>query len=282
MAEARRIPSRRDQGGVALITALLVVALATIAAVSLSATHQIDLRRAATSQAFNQSLHHGASLEALAAEAGARLVAEPELARALIEEGCESPPLSLELDGARVEARLADLHCRLNLNNLLDPEDTETAEAFIRLVEGLAGEHPEMGMDPEAFIEALRQWADPEAETDWYQRRDPPYLPGGRPLTSASEMLLVRGVDPADYHALRPYITVLPETGTSINTVAVPERLRAAYRLPEPEAMETDAVGIGPYLQLATTLERNGTVLRRCTHFHAPGGEVVMRRLHPC
>ena len=286
IANRTPVPERRPSGGrgeqgVALITALLVVALASIAAVSLVASHQLDIRRAATSQGFAQSQLHGRGIEALAQSVSRQLYEDPAVAEELLAEGCRTPPIGMELDGIFLEARLEDLHCRLNLNNLADEEDEETEQAFIRLVEDLAGEH-EISMDPEAVVVALREWIDPEIEDDWYRRQTPPYRPGNQPLAVTDELLLVRGMDRASYHALEPHVTALPATGTELNLLLAPERIRAAYNLPEPEDIDPEDIELGDYIRLSLTMEIGGRLHHRCTIFHGPSGEVVRRRLEPC
>ncbi len=276
-------PSPARQRGVALITALLVVALVTVAAVSLTAAHQLDLRRAATSQSFGQAHLHAHSAEALAAELLGYLHADPEVAAAIARGSCTSPPAGLEIEGAFVTVYLEDLHCRINLNNLADAEDTETEEGFVRLVEALNRDDSAVRIDPEALVAALREWIDPEVEDDWYSWQDPPYRPANQPLASASELLLVRGVDEAVYRALEPYVTALPATGTALNTTAAPELLREAFQLPDAGDMDTDEQpGWGAYTRLSMAIELDERVHRRCTVIHGPSGRIVLRRLRAC
>ncbi len=272
----------RTQRGVALITALLVVALATTAAVSLTASHQLDLRRTATSQALGQAQLHAQSVEALAAELLATLRDAGPRAREMLDDGCRTPPLTLEMDGALVEAYLEDLHCRLNVNNLADPEDEETEVAFLELVEGLRREHPDMGLNPGAFVENLRAWVDPSVEPAWYSQQEPPYAPGNQLLASASELLMVRGMDLASYRALERYITALPETGTRLNALLAPERLREAYNLPPPEDLDPEAYEPGTYAQLSVTIELDERTYRQCSIINTGTGEIILRRLRAC
>lgn len=271
-----------NQRGVALITALLVVALASVAAVSLTASHQLDLRRAQTSQIVGQAQLHAASLEALAAEMLARLGVDEETALDQLGDDCRTQPLSLELDGATVQARLEDLHCRINLNNLLDPEDEQTAAAFIALVDNLNSEHPEVSLDPAELIEALRGWADPEVVEDWYARQDPPYRPGNRRLATASELVMVRGMTPTAYNALSGYVTALPEQGTQFNALLAPDRLRDAYDLPAREDMDPQDYGLGDYAQLEVLIEQHERIYQQCSMIHIPSGRIVVRSLHDC
>ncbi|ABM63152.1 type II secretion system minor pseudopilin GspK [Halorhodospira halophila] len=270
------------QRGVALITALLVVALASVAAVSLTASHQIDLRRAQTSHAASQAQLHAMSVEALAAEAVQEAQIDTDQAAQMLDEDCRTPPFTTEVGGAVVEVRLEDLHCRINLNNLIDEEDEETEVGFIELVEALNRDHGDFRLDPDEVIRALRDWADPEVEDDWYSRQAPPYRPSNRPLAVPSELLQIRGVDADSYRILEPYVAALPEVGTRFNALAAPERLREAYNLPDPEDMDPGDEGLGDYVQVALRLEVDGRLHHQCSVVHAPSGEVVVRRLRPC
>lgn len=273
---------RHRQRGVALITALLVVALASVAAVSLTASHQLDLRRAQTSQAAGQAQLHAMSVEALAAEAAREAQIDPEQAAQMLDEDCRTPPFATEVAGVAVEVRLEDLHCRINLNNLVDAEDEETEDAFVELAELLRRDHDDFRLDPDEVIAALRDWVDPEVEDDWYSRQDPPYRPANRPLAASSELLQVRGVDVESYRILEPYVAALPETGTRFNALAAPETLREAYNLPDPQDMDAEDDGLGDYIQVTLRLEIEDRLYHQCSVVHVPSGEVRLRRLQPC
>ena len=275
-------PARQRQRGVALITALLVVALASVAAVSLTASHQLDLRRAQTSQAASQAQLHAMSVEALAAEAAQEARVDPDQLAQLLDEDCRTPPFVTEVAGVAVEARLEDLHCRINLNNLLDEEDEETEEGFIELVETLNRDHRDFQLDPAEIVSALRDWADPEVEDDWYSRQDPPYRPSNQPLAVPSELLQIRGMNTKAYAILEPYVTALPKVGTTFNALAAPDALREAFNLPDPEDMDPDDYGLGEYVQVSLRLEIDDRLYHQCSVVHAPSGEVVIRRLQPC
>lgn len=271
-----------SQHGVALITALLVVSLASVAAVSLTVSHQLDIRRAQTAQSLSQAQLHAASIEALAADMLSELAANEQAALEQLDDDCRSQPLALELNGSNVQARIEDLHCRINLNNLANEEDEETEAAFIALVEALNRETPEMSIDPQELVTALRAWIDPEKEEEWYSRQDPPYRPGNRLLATASELVMVRGMTPQAYNALARYITALPARDTKLNAYLVPERLREAYELPPPEEMDPEEYGLGDYVQLEVLVEQGDRLYQQCSVIHTPSGEVIVRRLKDC
>jgi general secretion pathway protein K len=51
---------------------------------------------------------------------------------------------------------------------------------------------------------------------------DPPYRAANQLLKSPDELLAIKGVTPAIYEALRPYVTALPTTSAKINLNTAP------------------------------------------------------------
>lgn len=220
MSSCRCLSVQQPQRGVALVTALLVVSLVTVVAVTMATRQQIDVRRTA-------NLLHGeqAYAYAMSAEAWARVVLkrdakdndydvyEDEWATAL-------PPISVE--GGLVSGRVEDWQGRFNLNNLLG-SGGEVSEPdrkyFIRLLENLGLE--------QVLADRLIDWLDkdievrfPEgAEDQEYLLLEQPYRTANRPMTDISELRLVKGFDREAVTLLLPHITVLPErTPININT----------------------------------------------------------------
>ena len=224
-----KIISVSRQRGVALVTALLVVSLATVVAVAMATRQHIDVRRTG-------NLVHGeqAYSYALAAESWARIIlrrdAEEEQYDSLTEDWATAlPPLAVE--GGVVSGKIEDMNGRFNLNNLVDHvgdvEDEEVAY-FKRLLDIL-------GLDP-VLAESLLDWIDPDinvrppggAEDEFYLLVEGrPYRAANRRLVSISELRLIKGFDKKTVELLTPHVTVLPEsTVINVNT-ATPLVLRA-------------------------------------------------------
>lgn len=230
-------PSGR-QRGVALVTALLVVALAATLSADMMADQQLAIRRTQNLVAADQ-----AQVYALAAEAFARdLLARDDGDVDHPGEDWAQPFPALPFEGAVISLRIFDLQARLNLNDLVlgaagenpgpdgdaprpggDEAENRRAAPLGRL---LAQVHPEYTTGIE---QALRDWVDddqevtfPEgAEDDFYTRSDPPYRPANRPLLGASELRLVKGVDAETFDAVREFVTALPEgSGVNVNTAS--------------------------------------------------------------
>ncbi len=209
--------------GVALVTALLVVALAAALASALAARQFVDVRRTGNVLLHDQAYLYALGIEDLAAQFLSRYArerrydAERDLAQASV---------TYAVEGGMVSGRLLDLEGRFNLNSLInaDGSDDKVAQArFRRLLANL-------GLDPE-LANAVADWIDPDsearfpggAEDDHYLGQDPPYRAANRPFTSPTELLLVAGFDHAmlygddEREGLLPHLAALPDPDTTIN-----------------------------------------------------------------
>lgn len=214
------------QTGVALVTAVLVAALAATIAIGLASRQQIDIRRAA-----NVLDNDRAQLFTLGAEDWAAAVLRRDRKDgerdALGEDWARLlPPLLVE--GAQLSGRIEDMQGRFNLNNLVqgDKPSPRDVRRFERLLEVL-------GVD-RAFIPALIDWIDPDmeisaggAEDEYYLALPQPYRSANRPLASASELRWVKGMDAERWHKLAPYVVALPGS-TDININTAPATVLAA------------------------------------------------------
>ncbi|MGB5472196.1 MAG: type II secretion system minor pseudopilin GspK [Gammaproteobacteria bacterium] len=208
------------QQGVALVTALLVVALATVAAVAMATRLHVDVRRTANLVHGEQSYAY-----ALAAESWAQVIlrrdANDSTYDALDEDWAAAlPPIPVE--GGFVSGKVSDLQGRFNVNNLVGADgkpDTGSIDYFKRLLNVLE-------LDPE-LATTLLDWIDADinatfpggAEDDTYLLADPPYRAANRRLVSISELRLVLGFTDEVMQVLLPYVTALPDVTTiNINT----------------------------------------------------------------
>jgi general secretion pathway protein K len=209
---------RRQQRGVALITAVLVVAIGTMIAVNLMWEGTLDLRRAESALAADQGLLYGQGAEAWAADILRQdLVDSPDADHLGEQWAIELPPLPV--DGGTIIGRLEDLQARFNLNNLVGAdgmEDQLARSQFERLLNHLE-------IDP-GLAGAVVDWLDPDTELRFptggedvvYTSQDPPYRTANAMITSTSELMAIAGFDRDIYRRLAPYITVLPR-GTKLN-----------------------------------------------------------------
>jgi len=210
------------QRGVALVTALLVVSLATVAAVAMATRLHVDVRRTG-------NLLHGeqAYAYALAAESWAEVILRRDAGDSKVDTLAEDwatalPPIAVE--GGFVSGRIEDLQGRFNVNNLVGADGKPSKpdlEYFKRLL-GLLEMEPGLATTLLDWIDADIDATFPDgAEDDIYLLETPPYRAANRPLVSTSELRLVKGYTAEIIALLEPYITALPEpTALNVNTAS--------------------------------------------------------------
>ncbi len=216
------------QAGVALVTALILVAVATVAAVGMASTQLLNMRMTGNTLQADQ-----AYLTALGAEAWARQVLLRDARQNRTDAPGDDwavalPPVAVE--GGSVAGRIEDLGGRFNLNGLLTgagvPDPLAVAR-FTRLLRIL-------DIDP-GVAAAVVDWLDADrvpgfpggAEDEAYLGRDPAYRAANGPMASISELRLVAGIDGAAYQRLAPHVAALPGRAAINVNSATPELLRS-------------------------------------------------------
>jgi general secretion pathway protein K len=206
------------QTGLALITAMLVVAIAATTAAYLSLDQQIWSRQA-------QNLTDRAQAEIV--RAGALEWAITILAKDakdsqnddLTENWAKGlPPLAVE--GGQVAGRIIDAQGRFNLNNLVrggapSPPDIGAFQHLLRSLD----------LDPN-LTAAVIDWIDADSNTSAagaedidYLQMQTPYRAANQPLQSVEELRLVRGFTKEMVDKIRPFVTALPQpTAINVNT----------------------------------------------------------------
>lgn len=235
---------RARERGVALITAMLIVAIIATLATSLALGQQVWLRQAqnladlAEADRLRQSALEGAA--ALLTQDGRN-----GQASAVDYYGeAWAQPITFPIDGAVVNVVVRDAQGRFNLNNLVlvpgqppaqggNPgTPTNYRDIYVRLL-------ALVGVDPgrtDALASSLMDWLDDNsdvqpggAEDLDYLNHDPPYRAANRALTSVDELRLVNGYTPEIIDKLRDHVIALPagnQTPINVNT-ASPEVLAA-------------------------------------------------------
>lgn len=221
--------SRHRQSGVAVITAILVVAVGTIIAVNLLWEATLDQRRTESSTLTDQGLLYVQGAEAWAGDILRQdLVDSPDSDSFADLWALELPPLPV--DGGFIAGRIEDLQGRFNLNNLVDVNGQENPLAvsqFERLLFSL-------NLDP-SIAGAVVDWLDSDVETRFptggedalYAGLEPAYRTPNTVITTASELMAVAGVDEDTYRLLAPYVTALPQ-GTLLNVNTAPDVVLAS------------------------------------------------------
>ncbi len=208
------------QAGIAVLTAILVVAIATVLAVNLLWQTSVNLRRTETLLLQDQARQWDLSGEDFAKH----WLAEDAPSRGgnnidtLQDDWAR--PVAFELDVGTILGQLEDQQGRFNLNGLVDASGKPikaTVEQYRRLLTLLPLEPP---LDPgtaSALTDATIDWIDPDqfpgpegAEDDRYTSRLPPYRTANYWFTSTSELLAIEGYTPAIFDELKRYVTALP------------------------------------------------------------------------
>jgi general secretion pathway protein K len=216
------------QRGVAIITALLIVAIATTVSVTISTRLQLDVRRTGNMIAGDQ-----AYLYTLAAESWSQRILKSDREENQVDHlgenwAIELPPLPVE--GGYIQGRLTDLQSCFNLNNLLAAsKDTSISRTRLeRLLNNL-------GID-KGNAQAVVDWIDSDLQTTipdgaedvFYMNLERPYRTANAPMQSVSELRLIRGFeDTKIYNKLLPHVCAFGVSAPiNINT-ATEEVLRS-------------------------------------------------------
>ena len=215
------------QRGVALITALLVMALAVVAAVAMAVRGQADIRRtsAVFERDFSRQVARGAENMVL------QMLERADGPEDLVWDTCRSPVLPFEVDGVRLEAFLDDMRCRYNLNALGGGQEAELAD-FARLVDRVSQESG-VRMPPGAQLAlAVADWMDAESDDPVYRLENPARVSGNRPMVTASEINSVAGMTAEAWQALAPYVTAYPGSASPIDLERSPADTGSILRPP--------------------------------------------------
>ena len=215
--------SIKRQRGVALITALMIVAIAVILASSL--LDELHLERQRTYNIINneQAYLYTLGAEIIAAR-GLSLDRKNNKFDSLNEIWAQpTPPYPVE--GGHIAAVLEDLQGRFNLNNLsptLNNNYQLDLERFKRLLSTLE-------LDPQ-LADAVVDWIDKDmttttpngAEDDYYMSLLKPYRAANGLMASPSELRSVKGFNEENiYETIEPFICALPVISSiNINTAS--------------------------------------------------------------
>ncbi len=214
------------QRGIALITVILIVALATTVASFVAWRQQVWTRQVENLRDASQ----GEAVVRAGIDWAGAILSEDRRKNAVDHLGEPwAQQVALPVERGRVAGGISDQQARFNLNNLVRNSQASGADiaVFQRLLDEL-----EL---PATLVDAVVDWIDSNsvphgadgAEDAYYLARPTPYYPANRPLVDLAELSLVRGYDQAVIDRLSPYVCVLPvPTPVNVNT-AGPEVLAA-------------------------------------------------------
>jgi general secretion pathway protein K len=220
-------PRLRAQRGVALITVLLVVAIATVVTAGMIARQQLSIRSSSNQLSARQAWHYALGGEALAQAMLARDLKQaggnPGQPVDHLREAWARKQAPFEVDEGRISLQIEDLAGRFNLNSLVvnqtvNPQAKKRFEQLLRTLQ----------IDPQ-YADRLVDWLDENqtpsgasgAEDNQYLLLQPAYRTGNRRLQDVSELRLLLELSERDYRRLQPYVSALPaDTKLNVNTAS--------------------------------------------------------------
>ena len=216
-AQHRR-PPPRTQRGIALITAMVLVAIAAVLATAIGFSSAMSARRATTVFGADQSLLAGEGGEAMAAYVLKQSLSGT--AAMSMDQPWAQPYGPFELgEGVTLEfAQIEDQQGKFNINNLAPNGSTDqTSVMQFQQLLTLIGLEPKWAGILADWIDADNTPNSPDgAEDSVYLGQTPPYRTANLPVTSISELLAMPAFGRDRYEKLKPYISALPP-GNSIN-----------------------------------------------------------------
>lgn len=217
----------RDRG-VALITAMLIAALATIVAANLAWDNALDVRRTMVLLNRDQAMQ-----VALGAESWIINILHQDLEDSqtdhLGEIWATNLP-GLPLENGEVFGVVEDLQGRFNVNNLVDQNgviDQEALEQFQRLLDALGLDRRLAGIAADWIDSDIEASFPDGAEDAIYSSMFPPYRTANQPLSSVSEFAALEGMDKQTFDILKPHIAALPGRTTINANTATPAVLQS-------------------------------------------------------
>jgi len=220
------LKSQKLNKGIALITAMMVMSLATITAVQMTSEQQVYFRRTE-----NILLHEQAYLYLLSAEDFAKVVLTEDFGNnqtdSFEDDWYSEDPVVFPIEGGVLTGIVSDLQGKFNVNNLAKTQRDPWDEQRLR--------QTMLNNDiPGDIANTIMDWLDENSEALPGGAEDIDYLAGDRPyrasngmMGSISELKLLKGVDQEIYESLEKVLVALPATNVAINiNTAPPEVLR--------------------------------------------------------
>ncbi|MGJ8669435.1 MAG: type II secretion system minor pseudopilin GspK [Oceanococcus sp.] len=218
--------TQKAQRGVALITAVMIVAFASTIGAALMVSQNLAVHRSANLLAQDQAWWYLVGLEQWAATLLDRDREDNEYDH--FGEPWAQAVDFLPVDEGVLAGEMIDLQGRFNLNSLLSngAADAERVQQFIRLLNNLAEIKSGQAED---LASAIIDWMDNNTEPSFpggaedgvYLGREVPYRTANLLLVSVSELLLIEGMTAKLYAELKPLVAVRPgDHRINVNTAA--------------------------------------------------------------
>ncbi len=204
--------------GVALVSVLLIVAVAVALAYEVAQRHTLGLAQATLALDGSQARQY-----ALAGEQFARQMLhgdwkEPQTRAidTLLEAWTQPMGMPLEADSGTVQVRIEDLARRFNINAVLGTEGEQNLRRLKRLLMHLE-------IDP-SVADLWLDWVDGDGDVHGFGAEDadwltaePPRRPANQAAVHVSEFIVATGMAREEFERLRPHIAALPRFDLVVN-----------------------------------------------------------------
>jgi general secretion pathway protein K len=206
----------KRQRGIILISALILVALATIISATLFFETAMSARRARANFNLEEAVQLAQGAEALAAY----MFADDTNDQDTMADAWATPYGPQEVEtGIELAAQITDEQAKFNINTLVKADGTRDDDAykiFVRLLELCKVET--------RWAALVLDWIDPDlspqsdgGEDTLYTARQPPHLTANLLVSSISELMQIPGFTQEIYRKLSPHITALPPAANRVN-----------------------------------------------------------------
>jgi general secretion pathway protein K len=212
---------KRKSRGVALVTVLLMVSIATVLVVSMTSKQYFSVRRQGNIFINTQAWQYVLSLEQWATVVLNSDARENQTDSFSDDWHIGIPETTVQQ--AQIAARITDLQGRLNLNNLIKGNKLSKDDfaVFKRLMNELEIDN--------GILNAIVDWIDADseprypggAEDNYYASQTPGQRTANQPIVHTEELLKIKGITTDIYLKLQPYISALPGyQSVNINTAS--------------------------------------------------------------
>ena len=227
---------RQFKKGIALITALMVMSLASITAVQMTADQQVYMRRT-----LNILYHEQVFMYLLSAEDFTKIVLSEDDPKqdSFQDDWFSEEPIVFPIEGGVLTGKVSDLQSKLNINNLSRTQRNKWDED--RLRQALANNKIEVDL-----ANVIIDWMDENqdslpggAEDVDYLNGDRPYRTAGTKMGSISELKLLKGMTQEKYEDLLEVLTAIPNEDNA--TININTASAQVLRMIIPELSDTEA-----------------------------------------
>lgn len=217
-------PAHTRQRGVALLTAMLILAVVAIAGGAMLTRMNFAVHRSGNIWHDQQAWWYAIGVEQWISSILKRDFDHNDI-DSLQDPWAKNAGL-LPIEGGSITGDIIDLQGRFNINDLAQGDTEQARKQFERLLQLVSDVDP---LTARTLTQSILDWLDPNsrptrpygAEDNFYLKLEPAYRTANQLMASPSELRAVRGMTAKLYRALKPYITALPKaTAINVNTAS--------------------------------------------------------------